>query len=1297
MDANQQQPQQQPQGQQPHQSLLSPGHVVKERWRVIRRIGGGGFGEIFECLDLQTNQHVALKVESTRQQKQVLKMEVAVLKKLQNTSANVCRFIGCGRNERFNYCVMSMLGKNLAELRRSVVQINQKPAFSLSTALRLCQQILQSIQAIHSIGFLHRDIKPSNFAMGRSETNSKKVYMLDFGLARQYVISNTNEVRPPRIAAGFRGTVRYASINAHKNKEMGRHDDLWSLFYVLIEMVNGSLPWRKIKDKDSVGLMKSTFDHRLLLKHLPQDFKQFLEHIESLTYTDTPNYQLLNSIFERSIKRRSIRPDDPYDWELISQNRDTNNENEISVGYYSDNNNKAKNNFNAKNTERANDIVNLANSSNVLATSTGNYTGNHVANNNNNGDDGVNTKSLANKINNLNIGTTITNKDVSLVTQMNACADDLSLKPNTTGDLDNKRNITQYCVSNMWEKSVANDENECNDDQEEDCDDQPGIGTGIHKPTSSSCGDPIQPQPSLSNNNNNNDNELQKQHQQSASSSNINQQQKRLSSTLFYDTSGQNNNNMQRSSLNNNPFINIHNQAIAQHLSTSNKLIDKIIDSKPSDAVADGDSDNSNNRKFVANNHDNSTNRLPYNHYSHNHHQQQQTQNYSKNGYNGDNGCCVDHHHHHQHQYHLNDVHHFSGENPADVQNYCHPAISSIKPSNTYPIIKDLNKLRSMSLPSMIVGPNLDDEDEEDEEEKPNEINTNMMDYDKSDKKFDDDDHNAGSGNGGGYSANENYHHYYHHHHQQHISYQQHRQTSPYTNKGQYFDNIQSNHINNNIITSNQQSHSNIPKIYIQRQRIKTLLDSKESSTSTISSQNHHAQTSRNSSSESNNNVGEEVDSKIIISENEDEQESSVQQQKTPPSPPPRRIVVKPNNAIVRHIIETKKESEQVDKVKVDESDEQEASEVDDDEEETQVKVVLKVKNNVIINHRHHNRDNQQRTSLTGGEEVNGNIPQLSTQSSIFKPGIESSTSKPNNIGNNSICSYTSNGNVVSRANIVVRQPTHQSQQQTSQQMHNCDQQFYSKNYHHQENKNNDNNDDNKQSRSSGSSSSYVYYYTTDSKNSSSANQQSFALNNNNNVVDKERNGKISSLTNNRTSTSSSSSSISSKHISNNNVAGGSISYSSINNNHNHQIHNQKQDRLSSSRYDDCLSQQQQQQSNRDYVPMSQGESSNSNNSSSTTSNTTSSSSSSSTSQNSNNVDNTGDMSGNNVPGGANFYKRIPISERDNNNDNIMVDTSNHSHHSSQNLTTNGLETPSGSPPPLVEVVSVRRKRFFIK
>ncbi|XP_045538416.1 tau-tubulin kinase 1 isoform X1 [Papilio machaon] len=291
------------------EDLLQPGHVVKERWKVVKKIGGGGFGEIYEGLDLVTQEQVALKVESARQPKQVLKMEVAVLKKLQGKE-HVCRFIGCGRNARFNYVVMQLQGRNLAELRRA----QPRGAFSLSTTLRLGLQILKAIDSIHSVGFLHRDIKPSNFSIGRHPSNCRRVYMLDFGLARQYTTSN-GQVRPPRAAAGFRGTVRYASINAHKNKEMGRHDDLWSLFYMLVEFVNGQLPWRKIKDKEQVGLMKEKYDYRLLLKHLPSELRQFLEHVQQLEYADTPDYTMLTSLLERCCKRRGIRDSDPYDWE----------------------------------------------------------------------------------------------------------------------------------------------------------------------------------------------------------------------------------------------------------------------------------------------------------------------------------------------------------------------------------------------------------------------------------------------------------------------------------------------------------------------------------------------------------------------------------------------------------------------------------------------------------------------------------------------------------------------------------------------------------------------------------------------------------------------------------------------------------------------------------------------------------------------------------------------------------------------------------------------------------------------
>lgn len=294
-------------GEQP--DILSVGFLVKERWKVLKKIGGGGFGEIYEAVDFLTQENVALKVESAQQPKQVLKMEVAVLKKLQGKD-HVCRFIGCGRNDQFNYVVMQLQGRNLADLRRS----QSRGTFSISTILRLGKQILEAIESIHTVGFLHRDIKPSNFAMGRFPSTCRKCFMLDFGLARQFT-NSCGDVRPPRVVAGFRGTVRYASINAHKNREMGRHDDLWSLFYMLVEFVVGQLPWRKIKDKEQVGLIKEKYDHRLMLKHLPQEFSVFLEHVLCLDYFTKPDYQLLMSVFDSSIKAHGVVDSDPFDWE----------------------------------------------------------------------------------------------------------------------------------------------------------------------------------------------------------------------------------------------------------------------------------------------------------------------------------------------------------------------------------------------------------------------------------------------------------------------------------------------------------------------------------------------------------------------------------------------------------------------------------------------------------------------------------------------------------------------------------------------------------------------------------------------------------------------------------------------------------------------------------------------------------------------------------------------------------------------------------------------------------------------
>jgi hypothetical protein len=102
------------------------------------------------------------------------------------------------------------------------------------------------------------------------------------------------------------GTARFASINALSGIGLSRRDDLESLAYMLIYLLNG-LPWQGIKGDSKkkhaeVLQMKVSTSPRVLCDGLPAEFEDFLNYARSLEFSQKPNYQYLRDIMRRVSK-----------------------------------------------------------------------------------------------------------------------------------------------------------------------------------------------------------------------------------------------------------------------------------------------------------------------------------------------------------------------------------------------------------------------------------------------------------------------------------------------------------------------------------------------------------------------------------------------------------------------------------------------------------------------------------------------------------------------------------------------------------------------------------------------------------------------------------------------------------------------------------------------------------------------------------------------------------------------------------------------------------------------------------
>ncbi|GMT33320.1 hypothetical protein PFISCL1PPCAC_24617, partial [Pristionchus fissidentatus] len=295
---------------QPGPVSLKDGLVVGSKWKVIKKLGAGGCGAVYAVEDVNApKKKAALKAESNFVAGgSVLKIEVEILKRLKGRD-HIATLLGSGKLEKYQYMVMTLLGECLCNL------IRKRGRSTISTQTRIGLQVLQGLKIVHDIGFVHRDIKPSNLALGRQGKSAHVIHILDFGLSREYVITQgVTVMRRPRARALFRGTARYASVATHDKIEQGRHDDLWSLLFVMAECRN-RLPWASIIMKTDVVEKKRSTADNVLLKDCPIQLLNFAEHLRTLTYYLRPDYELLYNVLMDIMIEGEYKFSDPWDWE----------------------------------------------------------------------------------------------------------------------------------------------------------------------------------------------------------------------------------------------------------------------------------------------------------------------------------------------------------------------------------------------------------------------------------------------------------------------------------------------------------------------------------------------------------------------------------------------------------------------------------------------------------------------------------------------------------------------------------------------------------------------------------------------------------------------------------------------------------------------------------------------------------------------------------------------------------------------------------------------------------------------
>jgi tetratricopeptide (TPR) repeat protein len=230
-------------------SALSSGEILCGRFRVLRALGEGGMGQVFEAHDEELNVRVALKIirpdiALSPEALARFRQEVRLARRI--THRNVCRTFDLERDNRLNahagvQTQIVFLTMEYLEGETLDSHIKRQGSLPRAQAMGIALQIAEALEAAHALGVIHRDVKPANVMLVPEGKKAVRAVVMDFGLARSesLPLAKGMAASSMTVTGVPMGTLSYMAPEQLEGKTVSAATDVYAFGLILFEMVTG--------------------------------------------------------------------------------------------------------------------------------------------------------------------------------------------------------------------------------------------------------------------------------------------------------------------------------------------------------------------------------------------------------------------------------------------------------------------------------------------------------------------------------------------------------------------------------------------------------------------------------------------------------------------------------------------------------------------------------------------------------------------------------------------------------------------------------------------------------------------------------------------------------------------------------------------------------------------------------------------------------------------------------------------------------------------------------------------------